>query len=188
LEVDKVGVLVAEKYTDKVVEVRKVSDRLLVLRVVVGKSIWNVVSANAPQAGRSEEGKKFLMALGKVVAAVSVDEKCVAWRDMNGHVGEKADGFESVHGSNGCGERNVQGEILLEFADAMELAVLNTWFKKDVKKRVTYESGGSKSQVSYILVTIRNFISKRSQNDSREECIQQHRLLICMVKRSGEKT
>jgi hypothetical protein len=52
LEVDKVGVLVAEKYTDKVVEVRKVSDRLLVLRVIVGKSVWNVISAYAPQAAR----------------------------------------------------------------------------------------------------------------------------------------
>jgi exonuclease III len=50
--VSGVGVVVAEKYVDKVVEVRRVSDRLLVLRVVVGKSVWNVVSAYAPQSGR----------------------------------------------------------------------------------------------------------------------------------------
>jgi hypothetical protein len=31
---------------------------------------------------------------------------------------------------NGFGERNMEGEMTLECAEANELAVLNTWFKK----------------------------------------------------------
>mgnify|MGYP006048020575 CR=1 FL=1 len=34
-----VGILVAEKWTDKVIDVRRVNERIMVLRVVIGKSI-----------------------------------------------------------------------------------------------------------------------------------------------------
>ena len=35
--------------------------------------------------------------------------------------------------------------MLLEFADAMKLVILNTWFTKDELKKVRYESGGNKT-------------------------------------------
>ena len=60
--------------------------------------------------------------------------------DMNGHVGAEVDGFEGVHGGYGFGRRNVDGEILLEFADALDFAIVNTWFKKEVGKMITYET------------------------------------------------
>src|SRR5664279_2616401 len=70
---------------------------------------------------------------------------------MNGHVGAEADGFEGVHGGKGFGVRNVEGEMLLEFAHAMGLAVCNTWFMKMDSQLVTYESGGYKTMVDYVL-------------------------------------
>ena len=53
--------------------------------------------------------------------------------DLNGHVGSEIDGFEGVHGGFGFGKRNVEGEMILEFADALNLAVLNMWFKEREK-------------------------------------------------------
>ena len=38
----------------------------------------------------------------------------------------------------GYGVRNTEGEMLLEFADAMNLVVANTWFTKDDYQLVTY--------------------------------------------------
>ncbi|ESN93965.1 hypothetical protein HELRODRAFT_180380 [Helobdella robusta] len=38
--------------------------------------------------------------------------------DLNGHVGEKTDGFDNVHGGFGYGERNEDGNRTLEFADS----------------------------------------------------------------------
>ena len=38
--------------------------------------------------------------------------------DFNGHVGKDEEGFDVVHGGMGFGSRNVEGEMLLEFADA----------------------------------------------------------------------
>ena len=54
------------------------------------------------------------------------NEKLIICGDTNGHVGAKADGFEGVHGGKGFGIRNAEGEMLLEFADAIGLAVCNT--------------------------------------------------------------
>ena len=36
------------------------------------------------------------------------------------------DGYDGVHGGYGLGERNADGERILEFCDAMELIVTNT--------------------------------------------------------------
>src|SRR3989441_12176396 len=72
--------------------------------------------------------------------------------------------------------------MLLEFADAMKLVVLNTWFTKDKSKKVTYESGGNKSVVDYMFVR-RCDLAKVSDINviGSEECVQQHKLLICKI-------
>jgi hypothetical protein len=62
--------------------------------------------------------------------------------DFNGHVGGEAEGYEGVHGCHGFGRRNLEGELLLQFAEARDLVVANTWFTKKEKQMVTYESGG----------------------------------------------
>ena len=51
--------------------------------------------------------------------------------DLNGHVGQDVEGFEGVHGGNGYGKRNLEGEMILEFARAMEMVVCNTLFTKE---------------------------------------------------------
>ena len=41
------------------------------------------------------------------------------------------------------GERNADGERILEFCDAMELIVTNNCFKRQKNKLATYVSGGT---------------------------------------------
>ena len=43
-----VGVLVAEQWIEKVIDVKRISERLLVLRVMVGRTVLNLISAHAP--------------------------------------------------------------------------------------------------------------------------------------------
>ena len=57
---------------------------------------------------------------------------------MNGHVGEKVAGYEGVHGAKCYGVRNTEGEMLLEFAGAKKLVVLNTKAGSDTKKLNRY--------------------------------------------------
>ncbi|KAI5628769.1 hypothetical protein C0J50_2637 [Silurus asotus] len=51
-----------------------------------------------------------------------------------------------------CGfkERNVEGQIVVDFAKRMKMAVVNTYFKKE-DHRVTYKSGGRCTKVDYVL-------------------------------------
>ena len=119
------------------------SERVMVLRLAIGKSVLNVVSVYAPQVGRAtKETEELYIHLGKVLKDAGENEKLIVCGDMNGHVGAEADGFEGVHGGKGFGIRNAEEEMLLEFAHAMGLAVCNTWFTKKDSQKVTYESGG----------------------------------------------
>ena len=53
-------------------------------------------------------------------------------------------------------KKNLEGELLLEFAQARDLVVANTWFTKKEKQMVTHESGGNRSMIGYILVRKRD--------------------------------
>ena len=47
--------------------------------------------------------------------------------ERNGH----GDGYGGVHGALGFGTRKVEGERILEFGDAVGMAVCNTVFNKE---------------------------------------------------------
>ena len=53
-----VGILVKESWVDKVLEVKRISERIIVLRVRVGDSVLNLVSVYAPQVGRAMKEKE----------------------------------------------------------------------------------------------------------------------------------
>ncbi|KAI5628036.1 hypothetical protein C0J50_8274 [Silurus asotus] len=112
----------------------------------------NVISANAPQVGcEMEEKETFWSKLDEVVEGVPRNKRLVIVADLNGHVGEVNRGDEEVMGRYGFKERNVEGQILVDFAKRMEMGVVNTYFKKKVDHRVTYKSGGRCTQVDYVL-------------------------------------
>ena len=178
-----VGILVAEKWVDKVVEVVRVCERILVLRLMVGHNVVNIVSVYALQVGRSKEDKEdFYGLLGKVLLGIKDSEGLLVCGDFNGHVGAAVDGFAGVHGGNGYGNRNAEGEQLLEFADAMGLAVANTYFVKRDSQKVTYESGGCKTMVDYVLVRANERkVVRDVKVIGSEACLPQHKLLVCVL-------
>ena len=184
-----VGLMVAQKWVDCVLEVKRVNDRLMVVRVNVGKWILNLVSAYAPQSGRPmTEKENFYLGLAKTLNDLGKrqGEMAVVCGDFNGHVGERTEGYEGVHGGKGFGKRNEEGEMLLEFAGAHQLSVMNTWFDKSDSRKITYESGEHRTVVDYVMVSR----SERSAVTDvtvikNEPCLLQHKLLVCrlLVKR-----
>ena len=96
---------------------RRVSERLMVVRVIVGRTVLNLISAYVPQAGRPMLEIKFFTLSGKIVSEIDDGEKLLVGRDLNGQVGDGVEGFEGVHGGFGFGKRNVEGEMILEFAE-----------------------------------------------------------------------
>ncbi|KAF7709294.1 hypothetical protein C0J45_2564 [Silurus meridionalis] len=98
-----------------------------------------------------EEKEKLWSEVGEVVEGVSRNERLVIGADFNGHVGEGNRGDEEVMGRYGLKERNVEGQMVVDFAKRMEMAVVNTYFKKKEVHRVTYRRGGRCTQVDYVL-------------------------------------
>ncbi|XP_070017866.1 uncharacterized protein [Nicotiana sylvestris] len=101
------------------------------IKVVVGGSTLNVISAYTPQTGLDDEAKRhFYEALDEVVRGISPTEKLFIGRDFNGHIGSSVGDYGEVHGGFGFGDRNEGGTSLLYFARAFELVIMNSMFLK----------------------------------------------------------
>ena len=179
-----VGILLAEKWVEKVFDVNRVSDRILLFKLLVGETIITVVSVYAPQSGLDQSTKDaFYDDLQCVMSKVKDQEFLITCGNWNGHIGQMAEGFEGIHGGKAYGERNMEGERLLEFASSFDLVITNSFFCKRKSHLVTFHSGNNQSQIDYILVRKRDF---RCVRDVKvipgEECALQHKLLTCDLK------
>ena len=171
-----VGILLAKKWTDKVFEVQRPSDRIILLKLIIGKTVCTLVNVYAPQQGSPEAEKgRFYDQLNAVVARIPLSEVLIPGGDWNGHVGRAADGFEEVHGGFGYGERNDEGGRHLDFAVPHDLVIGNTLFKKRNSHLIKYALGNHKTQVDYILFCreLRKYI-RDVKVILGEECLTQH--------------
>ena len=176
-----VGVMLAEKWIEAVLSVKRLNHRCMQIRFLVGTVIINVISCYAPQAGLSAEEKdEFYEQMINLVSSVPDEEMLLIGGDLNGHVGENTAGFEDVHGGHGYGNQNPDGVRILDFCLANKLAVGNTFFKKCANQLITYSSGGNSTQIDYILVRRSRLKNVKNINAiGSEECVTQHRLLVC---------
>ena len=83
--------------------------------------------------------------------------------------------------------------MILEFALAHGLRVMNACFEKEVAKKVTYESGECKTVMDYVLVRQRDKNVVQDVKVIRNEpCIPQHKLMVLQDfpkrERKGKKT
>ncbi|KAK3540753.1 hypothetical protein QTP86_001609 [Hemibagrus guttatus] len=120
-----VGVVLKEEFVRNVLEVKRVSDR-------VGCEL--------------EEKERFWSELDEVMESVPTGERVVIGADFNGHVGEGNTGDEEVMGKFGVKERNLEGQMEVDFAKRIDMGVVNTYFQKREEHRVTYKSGGRRTQ------------------------------------------
>ena len=74
----------------------------------------------------------------------------------------------------------MQMVIVLEFAVANDFVIGNTFFVKRDSHLMTYQSGNAKTQIDFILLRKRNLkMAKDIKVITSEECVPQHKLLIC---------
>ena len=95
----RTGVFIAERWIDSVADVVRVNERIIYVKLLIGKQIVNIVSAYAPQVGLSAEEKDdFWDSFIIVLSGIPKQESIFISSDMNGHVGRDADGYGGVHG------------------------------------------------------------------------------------------
>ena len=122
--VGSVGVMVKEEMCEKVVEVRRVSDRVITLVVAFEEDVLRLIYGYAPQNGRSlEENQSFYDKLKCEWDMHSAYDLVMCLGDSDGHIGRHIDGFDLLHGWYGVGQRYLEGGMLLEFCLDKELSV-----------------------------------------------------------------
>ncbi|KAK3550569.1 hypothetical protein QTP70_000050 [Hemibagrus guttatus] len=178
-----VGVVLKEEFVRNVLEVKRVSDRVMSLKLEIEGVMLNVVSGSAPQVGcELEEKERFWSELDEVIESIPTGERVVIGADFNGHVGEGNRGDEEVMGKFGVKERNLEGQMVVDFAKRMDMGVVNTYFQKREEHRVTYKSGGRSTQVDYILCRRGNL---KEISDCKvvvgESVARQHRMVVCRM-------
>ena len=131
-----VGVILKEELAKNVFDVKRVSDRVLSLKLVFECQMLNVVCGYAPQVGcQAEEKEAFWEDMDKVMQSISESERAVIGADFNGHVGEGNTGDERVMRKYGIQDWNAEGQMVVDFAKRTEMAILNTYFQKRLNHR-----------------------------------------------------
>ena len=175
--------MVREELAESVLKVKRVSDRLMAMKLEINGSILNIVSAYAPQVNNSmEEKNDFWEDLDGLIESTSTEERIVLAADLNGHVGKGNIEDEEIMGRYGAGIRNKEGLMVVDFGKRMDLAIVNTYFKKKDEHRVTYKSGRKSTQVDYVMCRRRNL---KEMCDCKvilnEYVAKKHRMVVCKM-------
>ena len=179
---NRIGIVLKEELAESVLEVKRVSERLMAMNMEVKGSILNVVSAYAPQVNNSMEKNNFWKNLDGLIESISKEERIVLGADLNGHVGKGNIGDEEIMGKYGAGTRNKEGSMVVDFGKRMDLVIVNTYFKKKDEHRVTYKSGGKSTQVDYVMCRRRNLKKMCDCKVILNEYIaKQHRMVACKM-------
>ncbi|XP_068245394.1 uncharacterized protein [Palaemon carinicauda] len=73
-------------------------------------------------------------------------ERLLIYGDLNGHVGRNSHGLEGA-----LGDRNQDGERVIAFAVALNMAVINAFFEKQSEYLTTYKCGEQESYIDIVL-------------------------------------
>ena len=179
-----VGILLSEKWWENVYEVTRISDRIIAIRLVIGKKVFAIICIYAPQSNLSESNKdEFYHSLQGALAKITHTQEVLICGDFNRHIGASAAGYGEVHGGLAFGKRNADSERVLEFSVTNNLLVANSWFKKRSENLVTYQAGLYSTQIDCMLC--RRRLLKYVTNVKvilGEECAFQHKLVVAVLR------
>ena len=126
-----VGIIVNNDLKEIVGEVKRSSSQIMKIKLMLSEKVLNVISAYAPQVGCDVEEKSlFWQELDEVLTSIPDEERVVLGGDLNGHIGTDRRVISRIHGGLGMGERNEEGESIVDFAMAFDMALMNIFFMK----------------------------------------------------------
>ena len=123
--------------------------------------------------------RKFWEQMDQELSATLAGERVIVCGYLNGYIGKSKEGIERIHGGWGMGDRNDEGEKIVDTAMAFDLAIVNTFFDKKVNQFVTYNSRGRESQIHFLMC--RRFHLKEVINCkviNGEAVSAQHRVVV----------
>jgi len=121
-----VTTLLRQSISTAVLLVSKGSERVLVLKMVLGDCLLNVLTVYAPHSGKQDEEKeRFWNGVFRLVSCICQNEIVMFAGDMNGHIGSSNVGYGGTHGGFWYGCRNADGSRILEVAGGLGIQAGN---------------------------------------------------------------
>ena len=103
----------------------------MAMKLEVKGTILNIISAYAQQVNNSIKKKnKFWQDLDELIKSVSKQQRIVVRMDLKGHVRKGNIRDKEIMRRYGAETRNKKGSMIVDFAKKMDLAVVNSYFKK----------------------------------------------------------
>ena len=176
-----VAIIMNEKIAKAMIYYIPVSERIMAMKLKDKKNDMLLIQIYAPNedADRNDV-ESFYDELEKVIKEnKKFRDKLIIAGDFNAKVGNQY--VRHVTGKFGLGERNNNGERLIEFCKKHGMSITNTFFEQKETSRHTWTSpdGKTKNQIDYMLVNnrFRNSI-KNSKSRPGADCGSDHNPVI----------
>ena len=124
-----VAVIMTKKAEQALMEWKSISGRIIYARFFSMYQKLSIIQIYAPTNEANVKDKdNFYEQLQTVVDSVHKHDILLVMGDLKAKVGEDNEGYENITGSHGVGERNDNGERLVDFCGLNNLVVTGTIF------------------------------------------------------------
>ena len=129
-----------------------------------------------------EEKNDFWEDLDGLIESISKEDRIVLGADLNGHVGKGNIADEEIMGRYGAGTRNKEGSMVVDFGKRMDLAIVNTYYKKKDEHIFLLIISVDYKKKDYVICRRRNLKEMCDCKVILNECVaKQHRMVVCKM-------
>jgi exonuclease III len=151
-----VGILMDKEAKKSLIEWHPVSARIIVARFFK-TTIRNIamIQCYAPTAvAEEDERQAFYVQLNEVLRKQKRRDIIILGGDLNAKVGQENEGLEHIMGRHGLGEKNENGQLLVDFCARYDLIIGRTIFPQKNCHKVTWVSTDHKTenQIDHIAI------------------------------------
>lgn len=160
-----------------------ISERLMTWRYQLpDETFVNVISAYAPTLADDQPSKDaFYTSLENTLKNIPKNDRVLLLGDFNARVGRQSDVWPGVLGSNGVGNVNSNGELLLQKCAEHDLVITNTVFRQRNKFKGTWKHprSGHWHMIDFVIVRRRDLRDVKCTKARVDvECWTDHRLVV----------
>ena len=124
-----VAFIMTQELANRIEKIDYVNERIILVTIKLHARKITLIEVYAPHQGRPQEEKDAFYQTLQDTLDLSADGDKIVLGDLNAHVGMERTGVREVLGAFGAGDRNGEGEVLIDFCLRNELSIMNTYYK-----------------------------------------------------------
>ncbi|XP_063860698.1 craniofacial development protein 2-like [Scylla paramamosain] len=151
--------------------------------------VSSTAAEHETEEGRSlREKEQFYETLQEMTETIRHHENVIVMGDMNGHVGQNRDGVEHVIGEFSIGERNQEGERIIDYCVMNNMSIMNTYYKHQESHKWTWyrwnaaQQGYTERSMIDLFLTNKKNIFKDVRTIPSVSLDSDHRLVVAKLK------